>query len=839
MENNVKWPILAGSFFLVLGLALTFERESPNLPVQAETSYTISLDSTNSPSLSTSEYVSGTLDLPQKAVQIEYTGAKRVPENHIELDFRGSISNAATTQITTIKRIDIDFSGSAYIAVSLGWNADLPRIGALYEPGVPIISDQECYYFVISSDAPNTSIQSVLITYSCVPTPPRADYTLSSDGTHYIASGYRKNPAHLVIEPTHLGLPVTEIAPEAYKGKSLLSVVIPSSIIEIGRQAFYGTSLTTITFSAESLLTTIGQEAFAYSNDFTGISLPEGLISIGEGAFKGCTGLTSVVLPSSTRSLSNDAFKGCTSLASVTLNNGLLSIGDYGFYQCPFSSIVFPSTLLSIGKYALSEMPNLSSIEIPSSVQVIDDGAFSTNYLLETATLIDTELSPSQLTYVGENPLNITTWYQTQWESGTELGTPYISFGNFILGPILRDGALVIEDKILGICKGAFSGSNISSITTQSSASALTYLGDSAFERCTLLETVSLPSSIQEVGKLVFTDTPFLATQKSAADAADIPLIYQGKFLLDASFLSSEVVIPSGVMKIGYRAFYGASGITSLLLPSTIEVIDEEAFYESAILENFSFNASNLKRIGTKAFFNSSTLTAIDLSASQVTTIEPYTFSGCSELISVSLPSTIKDIATYAFASCHKLPSLAMPSGLETIEDYAFYGSSIGASGITFPESLKTIGKYSFSGCNSLTSINFPANSVLSEINDYSFFGCSALQDIHFSGGSELLFIRVSAFYNCTLLSSVTLSDSLYSLGDTVFGNCTSLTSIVLPRNLTYIANGPFTGCASLAVINCEAPEKPQGWNSLNWNVTSIDEYGYHYPPVVWGYTGT
>ncbi len=830
MQNKMKWPLLACSFFLVLGLSVMFEKESPNLPVQAESSYTVILNHTNAPELSTSEFGSGSLLLPEKALQIDYSGARNVPSNHVELDFRGTISNHASTQITTIKRIDIVFWGAAYIAVSLGWTPDLPTVGALYEPGVPIISNQECYYFVISSDSPNTSVESVTITYSCVPTPPRASYTLSGDKTHYIASGYRKNPTNLIIESTYNGLPVTEIAPEAYKGLQLTTVSIPSSITTIGAQAFYGTSITTVTFAPLSQLLVVEDEAFAYCSKLTSISLPDSVVFLGKGAFKGCKTLASFVMPSNLAEIAKDTFSGCIALAAVNLNEGLLSIGEKAFYQCTFTSITLPSTLVSIGAYAFQETGNLSSIEIPASVEIIDDFAFYYDMMIADVTLIDTVATPSQLSYVGEGIFFGTTYFGTLVENAQSSGLPYVRFHDFLLAGIDRESALVIEDDIKGIAPCAFDNSNIPSVTTVSSASELQYVGDFAFELCNSLSSVVLPTTVQHIGRDAFKDTPYLTNAKISADAANIPLLINTNILIDASFLTGDVVIPEGVTDIGYRAFYGASSITSLSLPSTLETIEEEAFFQGGIPGTLNFNPSNLKYIGTKAFSQSG-LTSIDLASSLLALIEPYTFS-TGGLTSITLPSSIEEIRNYAFYGCSALTTFSFPTQLKIIGDYAFYGCGLGGSGINFPSMLESIGVEAFKNNIALTSITFSTESQIKDIKNSAFYGCSALQSLTFLGHDSPVFLRESAFYNCSSLSSVTLPNSIYSIGITAFGNCSSLVSIYIPEAATYIGHSAFMDCTALTAIHAEVSEQPQGWTN-GYNTYYSSEYLITIP-IIW-----
>ena len=111
------------------------------------------------------------------------------------------------------------------------------------------------------------------------------------------------------------------------------------------------TTLTTITFAANSQLQTIGGYAIANLTSLTSITLPAGLTSIGESAFYNCS-LTSIEIPASVTSIGNSAFLICRSLASVTFTAGsqLKTIGSRAFYDCTsLTSITIPASVTSIG----------------------------------------------------------------------------------------------------------------------------------------------------------------------------------------------------------------------------------------------------------------------------------------------------------------------------------------------------------------------------------------------------------------------------------------------------------------------------------------------------------
>ena len=88
--------------------------------------------------------------------------------------------------------------------------------------------------------------------------------------------------------------------------------------------------------------------------------------------------------------------------------------------------------------------------------------------------------------------------------------------------------------------------------------------------------------------------------------------------------------------------------------------------------------------------------------------------------------------------------------------------------------------------------------------------------------------IDKKAFLSCTALASVTIPNSITTIGASAFSNCDSLISIIIPASVETINTHAFDQC-SYITIYCEASSKPSGW-ILTWNASDCK--------VVWGYNG-
>ena len=95
-------------------------------------------------------------------------------------------------------------------------------------------------------------------------------------------------------------------------------------------------------------------------------------------------------------------------------------------------------------------------------------------------------------------------------------------------------------------------------------------------------------------------------------------------------------------------------------------------------------------------------------------------------------------------------------------------------------------------------------STVLIKTNWYTisckYYGCSGLTSVTI--GNSVTSIGYCAFYGCSGLVSVTIPDGVTSIGFRAFNGCTSLTSVTIGNSVTSIGRYAFKGCSGLTAIH-------------------------------------
>ena len=188
----------------------------------------------------------------------------------------------------------------------------------------------------------------------------------------------------------------------------------------------------------------------------------------------------------------------------------------------------------------------------------------------------------------------------------------------------------------------------------------------------------------------------------------------------------------------------------------------------------------------------------------KITSFDSESFKDCSNLMSVTIPGTVREINASTFKDCNKLESITfMGDGLNQINSYAFDGCTALKS-IDIPDTVTNINYYAFHGCTSLKTVHLPDNNSFTQIPEI-FNGCTALKEIIIP--KNVTQIGWQAFYNCTSLETVTFMPTengtykCWQIGGHAFYNCTSL-NITLPKSVTDVGWEAFVNVQSVTYQN-------------------------------------
>lgn len=210
--------------------------------------------------------------------------------------------------------------------------------------------------------------------------------------TEAVITGYKGIDNDLVIPDSIDNAVVTSIGVKAFaESNQFESITIPDSIGSIGEDAFWECNglkkvyVSSIEDWCKIKFEDISSNPIVYAREIyidgelaTDITIPKGITKICDYAFVGCDTITNVVIPNSVISIGNSAFFDCSNLKNISIPNSVISIGDSAFYYCyNLKNISIPNSVVNIGAGAFSGCSNLEEVEIPDGIKFIKDSTFA------------------------------------------------------------------------------------------------------------------------------------------------------------------------------------------------------------------------------------------------------------------------------------------------------------------------------------------------------------------------------------------------------------------------------------------------------------------------------
>lgn len=432
------------------------------------------------------------------------------------------------------------------------------------------------------------------------------------------------------LEEASLPEGITNMSWAFYRCWNLKSVVLPSTVTDI-------------------------TGCFCDCTSLTSAVIPDGLTMIGQNAFGGCASLKEIHLPDSVRVLENGAFNGCASLKKVTGGRQVTEMGDDCFRECgKLASIVLSDSLKSIGNLGFWFCSELRTVNLPDSLESIGESAFCGDGLREVVV-------PEHLTNIGGGAFANNNIVLVTNHSGLSL-----EFGSTDNGCLAENAIRIVEKD-----------------------GTIRYMNDS-FE-----ETTEGLVFDREGGQYR------LRAYVGDSDTVTLPLTYRGE--------------PYGM--------YYAYGFIHAILPEGMTECPSIGFSRCTTLQSVQF-PSTLKKIGVQAFSECSGLTDVVL-PDGLEVMEGGVFQ-LTAIRSIVIPPSVQELDSYLFDSCSFLESVELPDGIWSIGSHTFCGCT-SLRNINLPESLLVIGEEAFAECESLTAIRLP--DAVSEIGSRAFNNSGLYRD--------------------------------------------------------------------------------------------------------------
>ena len=519
---------------------------------------------------------------------------------------------------------------------------------------------------------------------------------------------------------------------------------IPATVVDPGTDETY-------------TVTSIEQRAFSGCYGLTEVTIPETVTSIGQIAFYGCYGLTKITLPfaGDKPHTENDrtqypfgyifgtsSYNGSTATPQNYYNGVGVSSSTYYIPTSLKEVVINGSSYIS--KHAFNNCQGLTSIIIGNSVTSIGDCAFASCTGLTEITI------PESVTTIGSSVFNVCNNLTKVTINSTTIASnsyPYSSYLGKVFGSQVTE--YVLSDNI-------------------------TSLSRCMFKDCSNLTSITIPNSVTEIGIGAFSGCNGL----------------------------TEIIIPESVTDIQGEAFMNCYGLTEIIIPESVNSIGDYAFYGCTKVDYIVFERETPPTFkGTNIFNNTNCL--------------------------ICVPTTE---AVEAYKSA---PNIGVPSrvGLTPIEvdgfKYRLLNDGINAvlvkamnraDEIVIPESFTYLGEtyhissietFAFNSWTNLKKVTINNNDVASKTyssstNLKTIFGTKVEEYVF---GESVTTIGDYALYDgSSALKSVSISESVTSIGKYAFVNCSGLESINIPNSVTSFGSSPFYNCSSLASIttDCE-----------------------------------
>ncbi len=418
----------------------------------------------------------------------------------------------------------------------------------------------------------------------------------------------------------------------------------------------------------------------------------------------------------------------------------------------------------------------IESIKIEADVEELYDGMFE-----GCSNLCEIE-NEATLKRIGKNAFKATAYYSdlSNWEEGV------LYIGNCLIkaDPKQMGEEYTVKDDTRLIADGAFEG-------------------------CETLKKITIPDTVEFIGKDAFSGTAFYKDSGNWKDG----YLYFGEYLLGVrpEEISDNVIVSPGTTCIADHAFEDCDKVVTVDLPDSLKYVGNRAFRDCDKLKNVSFGRY-FKKIGLEAFDECASVSKFSVPPvnEHFSVVSGILYSKDQSVLykcpvdyegAVVMSEYVTTICSYAFRNCKKIDSVIVPEQCEFIGKYAFAGCSSLAN-LILPVETQIIGEYSFSDCDAIEKV--AAVGKLSYIGKYAFEGCDNLKEVDLD--CFVLKLDEGVFKDCVSLSKIDIW-GLSEITETAFEGSGVFNALEEWEGGLSVFSGKYLMKVAPGTVGCKIPE--------------------------------
>lgn len=530
------------------------------------------------------------------------------------------------------------------------------------------------------------------------------------------------------------------------------------------------------------------------------------------------------------------------SISIFDKNRAITEIKEGAFNRKPgvinVSKIVLPKHLKIIGKEALRNITSSFTLELNEELKVIGNRAFCQSTGLQGDLVIPSSVD-SIKQYAFYNCRDITSIQINSTK------VPYLESAV----------AFTMDDQ------PAYTP--LSDIKVQCSL-GYQYRNNAAWNKFTIVDDCELivdevrylKLSESEVKLLSYVDKNTIPANLVIPSAITSGTTYAVVELAEKCFSDNQtitsLVIPASVRLIGDRAFYQCKSLQSLTLSEGLETIGDRSFTRCVALESLTI-PSTVTSISEAAFYDCTGLQNVEVLATEPPTIKTIVFQNIPAPITIPCNSYIDYQKSSMWAALNLIDPCNENSFVldlflysiiarstnaaepDTVSVDGYIGEEVNidiASSIVYNDKkyiVKKIKDSAFRGDKRITTLHIPSS--IDTVGADAFNGCTALVNITIDEG--VLCLDKQAFYECKSAENISMGEGLRSIGNRCFTKCEKMTSFVLPATLETIDDYAFYNCYSVERYNLLSTEPPtlMGSNIFTVETGNTSQLKHFYVP--------